>query len=99
MTQPKTAEQIMNKAADDYVDNKLAGRPINEDDCHNGFCAGWQAAMEYRDKNPGDDDLVVAFKSHLATMGAINANMGYPFSQPLINAQKALAAYDAKRGK
>lgn len=30
------------------------------------------------------------FEQHLDTMSEINAHMGYPFTQPLINARKAL---------
>lgn len=38
---------------------------------------------------------VEAFESHLTTMSAINADSGYPFSQPLIAAQEKLAALKA----
>lgn len=48
----------------------------------------------YREKEKLKADLALAvsiFKSHLSTMNDINADLGYPFSQPLIAAREKLA--------
>lgn len=37
-----------------------------------------------------------AFRQHLDVMDSINSHLGYPFSQPLINAQKKLKALEGK---
>lgn len=79
-----TDKERVQMAAEAFTKEFLDSEDSYSPPLHHLFLAG----AAYRDAEI--EELLGAFESYLHTMSAINANLGYQFTQPLINAHKFL---------
>lgn len=84
MTDKERVQMAAEEYSDRYQRNAFGDMSQRGRIAYNAFLAG----AAFRDAEI--EELLGAFESYLHTMSAINANLGYQFTQPLINAHKFL---------